>query len=73
MQPSTGKIFDIESGDQLKKLEKQFNEKFIPLTEKQVKILKPLSRRKRKFLMKHGSCICGSGKTFKKCCWKKYK
>lgn len=73
MDSQSGKIYDIENEDHLKTIEEKLNRKLVPLTDKQVKILKPLSKRKRKFLLKKGSCVCGSGKNFKKCCMKKYK
>jgi len=73
MDINTGKIYEVENEDHLKKLEVDLNTKLVPLTEKQAKNLKPLSNRKRKFLMKKGDCICGSLKSFKKCCYRKYK
>ena len=72
MHVDTGEMFDIESQEHLKTLQAQFNNRLMPLTEKQAKVLKPLSKRKRRWLMKHGTCPCGSGKRFKKCCLKKY-
>lgn len=68
MHKDTGEIFSVDNIEHLKQLQVKHNNRLIPLTEKQVKILKPLSRRKRKWLMKNGSCPCGSGKSFKKCC-----
>ena len=73
MDSRTGEIYNFESENQLKAKEVELKRKLIPLTDKQAKILTPLSKRKRKFLMRHGSCVCGSGKSFKKCCLKKYK
>ena len=73
MHVDTGEIFEVNGEEHLKALQQQYNNKLTPLTEKQAKTLKPLSRRKRKFLMRSGSCVCGSGKSFKKCCQKKYK
>jgi uncharacterized protein YecA (UPF0149 family) len=73
MHVDTGEIFDITSEDHLKAMQTIYNNRLMPLTEKQTKILKPLSKRKRRWLMKHGSCPCGSDKSFKKCCLKKYK
>ena len=73
MDLRTGNIHNVPEGDlrELKKL-LGYND-VIPLTEKEAEILKPLSRRRRRFLMKGKSCPCGSGKSFKKCYWKKYK
>ncbi len=70
MQPLTGEIFYHDNLEELERTEERLNEKLVPLTSKQHKILKPLSRRRRKFLMKHGTCPCGSRKSFKKCCCK---
>lgn len=53
--------------------QKMFEKRLVPITDKQAKEFKPLSRRKRKFLLRNGSCFCGSGKSFKKCCYPKYK
>ncbi len=72
MHVDTGEIFDIKDESHLKKMQSKYNNRLMPLSEKQSKILKPLSKRKRKWLMKHGSCPCGSNKAFKKCCLKKY-
>ena len=73
MDAKTGTIF--ENLDEIRKkfIQKKIGRKLIPLTDKQVKELKPLSKRRRKFLLKGKACICGSKKSFKKCCWKKYK
>jgi len=72
MDPRTGDIyrFDDEQKDFYEKVTKR---KLVPLTEKQAKELKPLSNRRRKALLAGMQCPCGSGKSFKKCCWKKYK
>jgi len=72
MNPDTGEIYENLTELDKNNIEKKSENKLIPLTEKQVTELKPLSNRKRKWLMKNGVCICGSGKSFKKCCWKKY-
>lgn len=34
---------------------------------------KPMSKRRRKRLLKGGACICGSKKSFKKCCARRCK
>lgn len=73
MHVDTGEIFDVKDEKHLKELQDRFDYKLIPLTKEQAKKLKPLSKRQRKFLMRKGSCICGSGKSFKKCCLRKYK
>jgi uncharacterized protein YecA (UPF0149 family) len=68
MHKDTGEMFEVNDEDHLKQLQVRYNNRLLPLTEKQAKVLKPMSRRKRKWLMKHGSCPCGSGTSFKKCC-----
>jgi uncharacterized protein YecA (UPF0149 family) len=73
MDVDTGEIHRFETYDLLKKFEKKHNKKLVPLTEKQVKKLQPLSKRRRKALLRGMPCPCASGKSFKKCCWKKYK
>lgn len=71
MNPKTDKICDVSSKIVFEKLESQYG-KSVPLTKKQVNKLKPLSKRKRKALLSGMSCPCASGKSFKKCCLKKY-
>lgn len=73
MDPRTGDIHYFPDEEQRKKFEEMIGRKLIPLTEEQAKELKPLSKRKRKFLMRGKPCICGSDKSFKKCCWRKYR
>ena len=72
MQPSTGNIYEGLTEKKFVKLEKKFHEKLVPLTDKQFKMLNPLSKRKRKTLYAGMSCPCASGKSFKKCNCKKY-
>lgn len=72
MDPRTGEIFDIPTVKEKNLLEKKLSTKLVPLTEKQAKELKPLSKRMRKRMLKGWACPCGSKKAFKKCCWKKY-
>ena len=73
MDPRTGEIYYAESQEELKELAKKMDTEFIPLSEDEVKELKPMSKRRRLFLMRGKPCPCLSGKSFKKCCWKKYK
>ena len=72
MDPNTGQIYELQNEEEKKNLEKKLGHRVIPLTDKQAKELKPLSNRRRKALLSGGPCICGSGKSFKKCCWRKY-
>lgn len=72
MDVNTGTIYQVNGESELKKIETTLGTKLVPLTKKQAEELIPLSKRRRKFLMKKGSCVCGSGKSFKKCCLKKY-
>lgn len=72
MDPRTGEILRFENEDAMKFYEKKIGRNLIPITEEQVKVLKPLSKRRRKALLAGMSCPCASGKSFKKCCWKKY-
>jgi hypothetical protein len=71
MQPRTGEIFENLTYDDFVNAVK-VKSPLVPLTEKQFKILKPLSKRKRKKLYAGMSCPCASGKSFKKCNCKKY-
>lgn len=73
MDVNTGKIYQTGNVKSLDELQKKLNTKLVPLTSQRAKELKPLSKRKRKWLMRNGSCICGSGKSFKKCCLNKYR
>lgn len=72
MDPKTGDIHYFENEEEKEELEKQLGRSLISLTEKQAKELQPLSKRKRKALLNGMSCPCASGKSFKKCCGKKY-
>jgi hypothetical protein len=72
MQVSTGKIFENLTENDAQEFEKKFEEKLVPLTDKQVEKLKPLSKRRRKMLFSGMSCPCASGKSFKKCNCKAY-
>lgn len=73
MDCKTGFIYENLYPEEVEQIERDLGRKLVPLKEKEVKKLKPLSKRKRKWLMKNGVCPCGSKKSFKKCCWKKYK
>ena len=73
MDPRTGEIHRFESEEARREFEKKTGRRFLPLTEEKAGELKPLSRRRRKALLAGMSCPCASGKSFKKCCWKKYK
>jgi hypothetical protein len=72
MDVDTGEIHRFKNTELVKKFEKEYNTKLFPLTEEQAKQLQPLSKRRRKALLRGMSCPCASGKSFKKCCWKKY-
>ena len=71
MDPRTGEIYDIPNRSAREMLEAHYGE-LVPLTEQQAGELRPLSKRERKRLLAGYPCVCGSGKNFKKCCWKKY-
>lgn len=73
MDTRTGKIYDVPDLEAKQKLERELNTTLVPLTEKQAVELRPLSNRERKRRLKNGVCVCGSMKSFKKCCWKKYR
>lgn len=73
MDPRTGDIFDFPTVEAKLDFEKKTGCKLVPITEKQSKEWKSLSNRKRKKLLNGAPCICGSGKSFKKCCMRKYK
>ena len=73
MDPRTGDIYSVANADQLKALESRLRTKLVPLTEKQAQTMAPLSNRMRKKLLAGMSCPCASGKSFKKCCGKKYR
>ena len=72
MDIETGEIYEISSDDELRRLADKLGHQLVPLTEEHAKELAPLSNRMRKRLLSGGFCICGSGKSFKKCCWRKY-
>lgn len=72
MDLKTGKIYETESIGK-KIIEKVLGRKLVELTDEQAKKLKPLSKRKRKTMLKGWPCVCGSKKSFKKCCSRKYK
>ena len=72
MDIETGEIYEISSDDELRRLADKLGHQLVPLTEEHAKELAPLSNRMRKRLLSGGFCICGSGKSFKKCCRKKY-
>ena len=73
MDPRTGEIHRFRDKFSFLKKEKELGHKLVPLTEKQAFDLEHLPKRRRIFLMKQKPCPCGSGKSFKKCCWRKYK
>lgn len=72
MNPDTGAIHFFDNEEVRESYEKSIGRKLVPLTDKKAKELLPLSNRKRKALLRGMSCPCASGKSFKKCCWKKY-
>ena len=72
MDPRTGEIYQIRDDLELKAIESRIGRKLVPLDEAQAKELAPLSKRRRKALLNGMACPCGSGKSFKKCCWKRY-
>ena len=72
MDPRTGEIYQISDDHELEAIESKIGRKLVSLNERQAKKLAPLSKRRRKALLKGMACPCGSGKSFKKCCWKKY-
>ncbi|MFB5622942.1 MAG: SEC-C metal-binding domain-containing protein, partial [Nitrosarchaeum sp.] len=65
-------IYRFKDLKAVEEYEQQTGHKLVPLTEKQAKELKPLSKRLRKKLLNGMPCPCASGKSFKKCCYKKY-
>jgi uncharacterized protein YecA (UPF0149 family) len=73
MDLDTGEIHRFERSELYEKWKKEHDKKLFPLTEEQAKELQPLSNRRRKALLGGMPCPCASGKSFKKCCWKKYK
>ncbi len=58
--------------EDLRKIEALRGRRLIPLTEEQANELEPLGARQRKNNMRNKPCVCGSGKKFKRCCWRKY-
>lgn len=72
MDLTTGEIHKFASTEERIAFQKTLGRELFPLTEKQAKKLEPLSKRRRKKLLAGMSCPCASGKSFKKCCWKKY-
>ena len=73
MDLKTGEVHYFKNEKERKIFESTIGRKLVPLTEKQAKKLEPLSNRRRKALLAGMKCPCASGKSFKKCCWKKYK
>lgn len=73
MDPRTGKMYEITSREHLERLNRELGTTLVPITDEDAKVLLPLSNRKRKALLGGLHCPCASGKSFKKCCWKKYK
>ena len=73
MDPRTMEIHRFESEDARQQFESVIGRKMVPLTEVQARELEPLSNRRRKKLLRGMSCPCASGKSFKKCCWKRYR
>lgn len=69
MDPRTGRMYELTGQEDLG----EAAARLVRLTDEQAKVLRPLSRRQRKRMLKGWTCFCGSGKSFKKCCWKKYK
>lgn len=73
MDVNTGEIHYFEDNESRCKFENKIGYKLLSITDDQAKKLIPLSKRKRKFLMNNKPCPCLSGKSFKKCCARKYK
>lgn len=73
MDVNTGEIHYFEDNKSKQKFENKIDYKLLSITDNQAKKLTPLSKRKRKFLMNNKPCPCLSGKSFKKCCARKYK
>lgn len=73
MDPRTGEVYRFVSETERHLFEQNTGKKLVPLTEQQANKMKPLSKRYRKKLLAGMACPCASGKSFKKCCWKKYK
>ena len=72
MDANTGKIYDVLDRKHLKEIESKLGNRLVPLTEVQALNLRTLSKRRRKALLAGMDCLCASGKSFKKCCYKKY-
>ena len=73
MDVRTGNIYDLSGNAEREEVESKLGRKLAPLTEKQAAELRPLSKRRRKALLAGMACPCASGKSFKKCCWRKYR
>lgn len=73
MDINTGEIHYFEDNESKQKFENKIGYKLLAITDNQAKKLISLSKRKRKFLMNNKPCPCLSGKSFKKCCARKYK
>lgn len=72
MDPRTGDIYQIAAENQEALEALMSDAKLIPLTDEQYKKLEPVSRPKRKNLMRNQPCVCGSGRKFKRCCWSEF-
>ncbi len=57
---------------ELNKRQSDIDSSMVALTDDEEKLLMPLSKRRRKGVMRNQPCVCGSGKKFKKCCWHKF-
>jgi hypothetical protein len=82
MDPRTGEIHKFKDDRVFRRFVKKAGNPLIHLTEKEAAELekippsermKHISKRRIRFLLKGKPCPCRSGKSFKKCCWKKYK
>ncbi len=78
MHIPTGEIVKLKKSfygnDEKKWLERaaDIRQKFVALSDNEVKTMKPLEPRIRKNIMRNKPCPCGSNKKFKKCCWSKF-
>ena len=75
MDSRTGELYEFKESEAPKmfEVEAKLGRRLVPLSKPQYTKLVPLSKRKRKRLLNGGACICGSGKSFKKCCSRRYK
>ncbi len=72
MDCRTGQIVEMDQQKTLELVENNEIKHFVPLDTGLEKELRPLSKKKRKNRMRNKSCVCGSKKKFKNCCWGQY-